>query len=184
MSETFPNLIVKAALAAGCQRVLSCIGTPLIALDFYMVWAGTLPTANDRQTVLESVDAMLNNILTLRRNCAAARASDLYLMMIAPLGSADQPVWKALAAEIERDERLARKHVWLPDREGGNFLPFIETTFLARPWAAADGRVDALKLLTEQVAMPAGWQQLLLDDELQGTDLVRTLIGLEVEQAS
>ena len=184
MPETFPALIVDAALAAGYQRVMECIGTPLIALDFHMVLADCLPTTDNRQTVLKAVDALLNNVLELRRTWTAARSSDLYLMMMAPLGSADLPTWRVLAAEIERDDRLARKHVWLPDKEGGNFLAFIETTFLARPWSAADGRVDALKLLTEQVAMPTGWQQQLLDDELQGVELVRKLIDLEMEQAS
>jgi hypothetical protein len=183
MSETFPELIMNAALSAGCKRVLACIDTPLIALDFQMVWASTLPSTDDRQSILNAVDSMLNDVLVLRRTWVAARSSDLYLMMAAPLGSVDQPAWKALAAEIERDDRLARKHVWLPDKDGGNFLPFIETTFLARPWSAADGRVDALKLLTEQIAMPTGWQQLLLDDELQGTELVRKLMDLETALA-
>lgn len=182
MADSFPDLIMNAALAAGCQRVLACVDTPLIALDFHTVLAATLPLTDDRQTVLNAVDALLNDVLVLRKTWAAARSSDLYLILAAPLGSADQAAWKTLAAEIERDDRLARKHVWLPDNKAGNLAPFIETTFLARPWGAADGRVDALKLLTEQVAMPRGWQELLSDGELQGTELVRKLIDLEMEQ--
>jgi hypothetical protein len=182
MPEQFPDLIVDAALAAGCRHVLACVGTSIIAIDFYTVLAAPLPATDDRQEVLAAVDALLSDVLALRRTWAAARSSDLYLMLAAPQGSADQPVWKSWAAEIERDDRLARKHVWLPDNEGGNFGSFIETTFLARPWGAAEGRVDALKLLTEQVAVPTGWQQLLFDGELQGDELIRKLMDLDMEQ--
>lgn len=184
MPEKFRHLIENAALDAGCQRVLSCVGTPFIAVDFQMVAAGKLPLTPVREMVLKTVDSMLNEILVLRRAWPAARASDMYLMMSAPYGSAENPAWKALMAEIERDDRLARKHVWLPDANGANFDRFIERTFLARPWSAAGGHVDALKQLTEHVAMPLGWQQQLLDDELQGAELVHKLISLEVANPS
>ncbi|PHV39198.1 hypothetical protein CSQ95_10800 [Janthinobacterium sp. BJB304] len=108
-------------------------------------------------------------------------------MLAAPYGSADSSDWNTLAAEIERDDRLARKHVWLPDEEGENFDAFIGTTFLARPWTVADDdetRADALQLLTKQVSMPTGWQEVLLDDDLQGEDLVLKLLSIEMDEPS
>lgn len=187
MLESFDSLIMSAAKAAGCTRVVQEANTPTIWLDFHAVWTSALPDECNRQQVLNAVDAMLNNVLEMRKSLKATPSSDLYVMLAAPYGSADNPEWNTLAAEIERDDRLARKHVWLPDSAGENFDSFIETTFLARPWAVEgddQARVDALQLLTKQVSIPAGWQEVLLDDDLQGEDLVRKLLSIEMEQTS
>lgn len=187
MLESFDNLIMNAAKAAGCTKVVQEKNTPTIWLDFHAVWTSNLPAECNRQEVLDAVDAMLNNVLEMRKSLKATPSSDLYVMLAAPYGSAHNSEWNTLAAEIERDDRLARKHVWLPDDAGGNFDAFIETTFLARPWAIEGDdqvRADALQLLTKQVSIPAGWQQVLLDDDLQGEDLVRKLLSIEMEQTS
>lgn len=187
MLESFDNLIMKAAKAAGCTRVVREKNTPTIWLDFHAVWTSDLPAECNRQKVLDAVDAMLNNVLEMRKSLKAAPSSDLYVMLAAPYGSADNPEWNALAAEIERDDRLARKHVWLPDDAGKNFDAFIETTFLARPWTVEgddQARADALQLLTKQVSIPTGWQDALLDEDLQGEDLVRKLLSIEMGQTS
>lgn len=187
MLESFDSLIMNAATAAGCTRVFQEENTPTIWLDFHAVWTSALPAECNRQQVLDAVDAMLNNVLEMRKSLKATPSSDLYVMLAAPYGSAGNSEWNTLAAEIERDDRLARKHVWLPDDAGKNFDAFIKTTFLARPWAV-DGddqaRADALQLLTKQVSIPAGWQEVLLDDDLQGEDLVHKLLSIEMEQAS
>ncbi|URW82165.1 hypothetical protein NBV64_15740 [Alcaligenes sp. DN25] len=187
MLESFDRLIMNAAKAAGCTRVVKEASTPTIWLDFHAVWTSALPTECKRQQVLDAVDALLNNVLEMRKSLKATPSSDLYVMLVAPYGSADNSEWNTLAAEIERDDRLARKHVWLPDDAGKNFDAFIETTFLARPWTVEgneQARADALHLLTKQVSIPAGWQDVLLDDDLQGEDLVRKLLSIEMGQAS
>lgn len=187
MLESFDSLIMNAAKAAGCTRVVQEANTPTIWLDFHAVWTSALPAECNRQQVLDVVDAMLNNVLEMRKSLKATPSSDLYVMLAAPYGSADNSEWNTLAAEIERDDRLARKHVWLPDDAGENFDAFIETTFLARPWTVegdVQARADALQLFTKQVSIPAGWQEVLLDDDLQGEDLVRKLLSIEMGQTS
>ncbi|WP_099409502.1 ABC-three component system middle component 1 [Janthinobacterium sp. BJB304] len=187
MFESFENLIVNAAKAAGCNTVVQDKNAPTIWLDFHAVWTSKLPAECNRQEILDEVDKILNNVLEMRKSLKAVPASDLYVMLAAPYGSADSSDWNTLAAEIERDDRLARKHVWLPDEEGENFDAFIGTTFLARPWTVADDdetRADALQLLTKQVSMPTGWQEVLLDDDLQGEDLVLKLLSIEMDEPS
>lgn len=187
MLESFDSLIISAAKSVGCTRIVQEENTPTIWLDFHAVWTSVLPAECNRQQVLDAVDAMLNNVLEMRKSLKATPSTDLYVMLAAPYGSADNPEWNTLAAEIERDDRLARKHVWLPDGVGENFDAFIETTFLARPWALEgddQARADALQLLTKQVSIPTGWQEVLLDDDLQGEDLVRKLLSIEMEQTS
>lgn len=185
MLESFESLIMNAAKAAGCTRVIQEGNGPTIWLDFHAVWTSALPAECNRQQVLDAVDTMLNNVLEMRKSLKATPSSDLYIMLAAPYGSADNSEWNTLAAEIERDDRLARKHVWLPDDAGKNFDAFIETTFLARPWAVDSddqARADALQLLTKQVSIPARWQEVLLDEDLLGEDLVRKLLSIEMEQ--
>lgn len=187
MLESFDSLIMNAAKAAGCTRVVQEANTPTIWLDFHAVWTSALPAECNRQQVLDVVDEMLNNVLEMRKSLKSTPSSDLYVMLAAPYGSANNSEWNTLAAEIERDDRLARKHVWLPDDAGENFDAFIETTFLARPWNVEgddQARADALQLLTKQVPIPAGWQEVLLDDDLQGEDLVRKLLSIEMGQTS
>lgn len=187
MLETFRDLIMKAAAAAKFRKIVQDNTAPTLWLDFHVVWTAVLPAESNRELVLDVVDAMLNNILDVRKSLKAIPSSDLYVMLAAPFGSAESPEWNTLAAEIERDDRLARKHVWLPDEDGKNFESFVETTFLARPWATDDddeARADALQLLTKQVSIPRGWQQILLNDKFQGEDLVRKLLSLEMEQSS
>ena len=186
MLEKFENLIMNAAKAAGCNNVTQEENTLTIWLDFHAVLTRNLPAEGNRKDVLDVVDAMLNKVLEMRKLLKATPSSDLYVMLAAPYGSASSSVWNTLAAEIERDDRLARKHVWLPDADGKNFEAFIATTFLARPWAIDsndDARADALQLLTKQVSMPVGWQEALLNDDLEGEDLVRKLLSIEMEQA-
>lgn len=187
MLELFNNLIMDAAKEAGCTTVVKEKCNSIIRIDFHVVWTSSLPAEVNREEVLYVVDSVLNNVLEMRKSIKARSSGDLYVMLVAPYGSAEKSEWNTLAAEIERDDRLARKHVWLPDDAGNNFDAFIKTTFLARPWDI-DGdnkdRSDALKLLTKQVSIPAGWQEILLDDDLHGEDLVRKLMSIEMEKTS
>lgn len=187
MLESFEYRIMNAAKEAGFSKIIQEEKTPTIWLDFQAVWTSNLPTECNRQEALDAVDALLNNVLEMRKSLNATPSSDLYVMLAAPYGSVNDSHWKTLAAEIERDDRLARKHVWLPDDDGQNFEAFIATTFLARPWAIAGDdkeRADALQLLTKQVDIPAGWQAVLLDDALEGEELVLKLLSIEMEQIS
>jgi hypothetical protein len=65
-------------------------------------------------------------------------ALDLQLFLVGPRGSERKSDWQPLALVIERDDRVARKLVWLrpsePEAEEASFADFIKRTFLARPW--------------------------------------------------
>lgn len=179
MFESFKEQLSALASDFEYSRIFECYGSPFIAIDFYIVAVATISGLPDRERVLALVDELLQSVLEVRRRSSPAIASDLYIMVKAPVGSLSSAAWIQLAAEIERDDRLARKHVWLPDSETSNFWEFISGTFLARPWDSPAGTVDALKLMADDLEMPDGWQDLLLGAELEGSELIEKLISLE-----
>lgn len=150
----------------------------VIHLDHFVIVLGILK-ADDRENVLKTVDGLLDDVLALRRTLTPAKASDIYLIMAAPLGSAGNANWEMLVAEIERDDRLARKHIWLPNENGSNFAALIETTFLAKPWDTPTEEINKLQLLDQGVDVPTGWMDVLLDPELEGLKLAEKLVALE-----
>lgn len=85
---------------------------------------------------------------------------DLCLMLVGPEGSAVDPFWVAEAAEIERNDFVCRKLVWLPpppaagDEELTKSLDrFVGRTFLAEPWEVATGATQhALDTLATSLA--------------------------------
>ena len=89
MLESFDNLIMNAARAAGCTKVVQEKNTPTIWLDFHAVWTSNLPAECNRQEVLDAVDTMLNKVLEMRKSLKSTPSSDLYVMLAAPYGSAD-----------------------------------------------------------------------------------------------
>lgn len=150
----------------------------IIQLDHFTIVLGILETY-ERKNALRAVDALLDEVLALRRICTPAKASDIYLIMAAPLDSEGEAEWRMLVAEIERDDRMARKHIWLPNKRGSNFAKLIEATFLAKPWDTPVEDNDKLKLLNQGVDVPPGWMDVLLDPELEGLKLAEKLVALE-----
>ena len=167
-----------AACRLGHQPVLDKEHSHIIYLDYFVIVLGILESS-DRESAWKAVDSLLDDVLALRRTYNPAKASDIYMIMAAPLGSADMSDWKLLAAEIERDDRLARKHIWLPNADGSNFEALIEASFLAKPWDTPTEEADMLKLLSQSVAIPTGWNDVLLDPDLEGIALAEKLVALE-----
>jgi hypothetical protein len=66
---------------------------------------------------------------------------DLHLFLIGPPGACEDLRWVELASQIERDERVCRKLVWLPPQSSmeNSVQTFLDRTFLARPWRALEG---------------------------------------------
>ncbi|MFM0658608.1 ABC-three component system middle component 1 [Paraburkholderia sediminicola] len=181
MLEEFKQKIISVATALGLNGIYECYGSYFIAVDFCIVAIGSLAEGSTREQALSEVDSMLAAVLEIRKRCSPAKASDIYLMLVCPVGSIDSPFWKELAAEIERDDRLARKHVWLPCADSGNFEVFVANTFLAKPWDSPSGTVDALKLMADDLDMPKGWQEVLLNTELETVELINKLLLLDKE---
>lgn len=87
------------------------------------------------------------------------------------------PPWQSFAAEVERDEMVCRKLVWLSgcDTVG----KFLDRTMLARPWEKVDVQgPEQLKVLAEALAVPDAWMKLLSRENLEGTDLIEALLAL------
>lgn len=167
-----------AALGLGHKPVLDTERSHIIYLDHFVIVLGVLEST-DRESALNAVDKILDDVLTLRRGYLPAKASDIYMIMAAPLASADNAAWKMLVAEIERDDRLARKHIWLPNADGSNFEELIDASFLAKPWDTPQEDADKLKLLNQGVDIPDGWKAVLLDSDLEGLALAEKLVALE-----
>ncbi len=98
---------------------------------------GLLPETADET----SADALRQH----RNQCVVARAAlppnaalDIVLILVGPRGSEGKDAWRATALGVERDDRVARKLVWLrpddPIDDADSFDAFVKRTFLARPW--------------------------------------------------
>jgi hypothetical protein len=128
-----------------------------------------------------------------QRTAAIARTSldekrqdDLVLLFVGPPGSEKDAEWTALSSQIERNDLVCRKLVWLPPQTEGSckasLQSFLRRTFLARPWhagAAADQpKLDAVADLGPTLTR---WQAVLDDqpmseDEIDYDALVGRLI--------
>jgi hypothetical protein len=178
MLDRLKKEFLEAAVHSGNAPQPDIEKSHIIHLDYVVVVLGVLETY-ERNNALKTVDRYLDDVLALRRVYTPAKASDIYLIMAAPLDSANNSNWEMLAAEIERDDRLARKHIWLPNGEGNNFSEIVETTFLAKPWNTPAEDIKMLALLNQGVDVPTGWADVLLDPTLEGLKLVEKLVALE-----
>ncbi len=123
------------------------------------------------------------NQATIARSWLGAAAPNLHLFLAGPLGALGAPEWRQLAAEIEADDRVCRKLVWLfndsPNADSAK--EFLGRTFVARPWPAEQrsGRLD----IVANFSLPEGWEGALQDQELDFTTLVDRLIELQRQEA-
>lgn len=104
----------------------------------YAVLLTLLPEAPDEQGIGEVVRRLRNQCVVARSYLSPAGVLDLHAILLGPRGSEGVDRWKALALIAERDERVARKLVWLRPREVSadeqSFADFTKRSFLARPW--------------------------------------------------
>lgn len=104
----------------------------------YAVLLTLLPEAPDEEGLSEVVRRLRNQCVVARSYLSPAAALDLHAIVLGPRGSEGVDRWKALALIVERDERVARKLVWLRPQEASadehSFADFAKRTFLARPW--------------------------------------------------
>lgn len=104
----------------------------------YAVLLTLLPEAPDEAGIGEVVRRVRNQCVVARSYLSSAAALDLHAVLLGPRGSEGVDKWRALALVAERDERVARKLVWLRPREASaderSFEDFTKRSFLARPW--------------------------------------------------
>lgn len=108
----------------------------------YAVLVTLLPEVPDEGRVAELMRRLRNQCVVARSHLNPAAVVDLHAILVGPRGSEGVDKWKAVALIAERDERVARKLVWLRPREASadaqSFADFIKRSFLARPWVTSE----------------------------------------------
>lgn len=104
----------------------------------YAVLLTLLPEAPDEEGIIEVTRRVRNQCVVAKSYLSPPEALDLHVILLGPRGSEGVERWKALALFVERDERAARKLVWLRPHAASNdeqsFADFTKRSFLARPW--------------------------------------------------
>lgn len=107
----------------------------------YAVLLTLLPEAPDEEGVGEVVRRLRNQCVVARSYLSPVAMLDLHAILVGPRGSEGVDRWKAIALIAERDERVARKLVWLRPSEASadaqSFADFARRSFLARPWVTS-----------------------------------------------
>lgn len=155
------------------------------------------------QSVVHDQLRRWHNQAVIARSWLGARGDDLLLVLVGPPRSGASDRWKRIAQEIERNERVCRKLIWLPSAElaerPASLEMFLGRTFLARPWVeAGDGQapiaaqvaLDSLSDLSADLAAdlendPDGraltettareWLDLLAREDLDREDILEAL---------
>ncbi|MDX8518194.1 hypothetical protein RFM23_17730 [Mesorhizobium abyssinicae] len=104
----------------------------------YAVLLTLLPEAPNEEGMSDLVRRVRNQCVVARSYLSAPSALDLHAILLGPRGSEGIDRWRALALIAERDERVARKLVWLrpldANADEDSFADFVKRSFLARPW--------------------------------------------------
>jgi hypothetical protein len=158
-----------------------------VKLDGTAVLIGQLGGPPIRAAVQHAVRRYRNQATIARSWLGSSEALNLQLFLIGPVGAVADPLWRQLAAEIEIDDRVCRKLVWLAGSKPTiqDAEQFLDRTFLAQPWPTyqATTATPALDRMSD-VALPQGWEQAVDDPSLDSDTLVQQLIALEVGDAS
>lgn len=109
-----------------------------IRLGRFAVVLGLLPETSRDEDIADTMRRYRNQCVLARSQLSPAAALDLQLIVTGPRGSDEKDVWRAASLAVERDDRVARKLVWLrpadPAADEESFRAFVKRTFLARPW--------------------------------------------------
>jgi hypothetical protein len=152
-------------------------------LDGKPVLVGDISAAISRKDLLDTVRRYRNQAM-ITRSWLGPEATSVSLFLIGPMASDLDQTWHDWALEIELDEKVCRKIVWLLSSSPGveEAARFLEGTSLAQPWKHAENigaeRLDSLA----QLGLPAAWLAVISDEELNTDEVVGKLIeaGREV----
>jgi len=179
----------------GNQEILKGLHLPLeietMTIGRFSILLGRLAITPDVMMVQDGTRRYRNQCVIARSHLRPEEALDLQLWLVGPDGSGDSPEWIAVALAIERDDRVARKLVWLPPSDPSSrdisFDHFISRTFLARPWEyveqAKNVQLDRLSSLHKIVAglgveptVLSSWFELASSELTDGPELVDALV--------
>ncbi|WP_307370716.1 ABC-three component system middle component 1 [Peteryoungia aggregata] len=104
----------------------------------YPVLLTLLPEAPNDEGLSDVIRRVRNQCVVARSYLSPSAALDLHAILLGPRSSEGVDRWRALALIAERDERVARKLVWLRPKDANadeqSFDDFSKRSFLARPW--------------------------------------------------
>lgn len=161
-----------------------------IRIDRFNIVLGALPDVPTPEAVRETLRRCRNQCVVARSFLGTNETLDLQLMLLGPRSSERQEAWRALALMVERDDRVARKLVWLrpedAQRDEESFADFLKRTFLARPWVHDECRFEdaALDELSGGSATTPGlprtiadeWERIALDEKKSPDEIVSALV--------
>lgn len=186
MGTAFNGGATAATTLSASDLPGECIG---LAIGRFALILGVLPDCPSQEAVQEAVRRYRNQCLIARSYLSPSQSLDLQLMLLGPRGSDIDSEWDTLAKLVERDDRVARKLVWLlpeiPDRDEESFNQFIKQTFLARPWRGFSKLEDVEldKLSDAEVkgnglprATVEAFEEIALDDEKTSDEIVDALV--------
>lgn len=117
------------------------------------------------------------------RSHLGPKKENLLLFLVGPACPAGDPNWTDIVYEVERDERICRKMVFLPPPAEGDVDAeigwFISRTFLARPWERSTAQTDLDPLLTtlnDTSDIPPAWIPIIRRGEGDASALVDQLL--------
>jgi hypothetical protein len=147
-------------------------------LDGIPVLIGELGGVAIRSGVEPQLRRYRNQAL-VARSWLGSDAPNLQLFLAGPPGALADSKWRQLAAEIEADDRICRKLVWLFEASptARDAQGFLERTFIARPWPSEEHR--AMLDVVADYSLPPGWEHAIDDPTLDFDGLVERLIQLE-----
>ncbi|MYM83355.1 hypothetical protein GTP44_15515 [Duganella sp. FT50W] len=177
---TSASMLSPSDLPAECEA---------LSINRYTLILGLLPDTPALEAVQEAVRRYRNQCVIARSFLSPAQSLDLLLVLVGPRGSDTDEEWDALAKFVERDERVARKLVWLmpidPASDAESYERFIKQTFFARPWIQTDilDDVELDKLTTESTnndGLPRetidAWELAVLDQDKTPDEIVNELV--------
>lgn len=123
-----------------------------------------------------------------RTTVAADGGEDLVLILVGPPGSQKKGEWQSFAMEVERNDLVCRKLVWLPPEESidreGSLNALMLRSFLSKPWVPKSASPQTeLDALSEPNADLLGWQDILDDQPLNRADVDYDMLVKELIQA-
>jgi hypothetical protein len=143
------------------------------------VLVGDLSEATNRKGLFDLLRRYRNQAL-ITRSWIGAEATSISLFLAGPLGSQEDPTWNDWALEIELDEKVCRKIVWLLPENPTEIdaAHFLDGTSLAQPWKHREEiGVERLDSLAE-LGIPEHWLDVFQDETLGTDDVVNRLIDV------
>ena len=162
-----------------------------VVIAGFPILIGAFDASVDRVAVDEVWTKFDLLVASTRSRLQGNQSCDLHLFFVAPPGSDQSDFWLGIRGEIEHNDLLCRKLVWLPPEDPARWeesaTGFLGRTFLAQPWTGGtvgsrelDQLEDTVGRLSAQIGVSAealqNWVTLLERKDLESPALVQMLV--------